>query len=116
MDPIVYLFSSVWAFRPFRPPGLPVAVPVAVLQGGVASRSTHLGHSYFRNRLHRSRWLVRQPNSTSLRFRAAESLLLMRFAFYDARLRLAFLPVVGHWFMPKDDKQEDDDDEADNLR
>jgi len=37
------------------------------------------------------------------------------FACYDARLRLAFLPVVGHWFMPKDDKQEDDDDEADNA-
>ena len=39
----------------------------------------------------------------------------MRFAFYDARLRLAFLPGIGHWFMPKDDKPEDDDDGADNA-
>jgi hypothetical protein len=31
----------------------------------------------------------------------------IRFAFYDARLRLAFLPGIGHWFRPKD--QEDDD-------
>jgi len=31
-------------------------------------------------------------------------------AFYDLRLRLAFLPVVGHWFAPK---SRDDDDHAD---
>ena len=37
----------------------------------------------------------------------------IRFALYDARLRLAFLPGIGHLFMPKD--QEDVDDEADNA-
>jgi hypothetical protein len=37
----------------------------------------------------------------------------IRFAFDDARLRLASLPRIGHWFMPKD--QEDVDDEADNA-
>jgi hypothetical protein len=31
----------------------------------------------------------------------------MKFAFYDARLRLAFLPGIGHWFMPADDKDDD---------
>src|SRR5262245_19801798 len=37
----------------------------------------------------------------------------IRFAFYDARRRLALLPRIGHWFMPKD--QEDIEDEADSA-
>lgn len=40
----------------------------------------------------------------------------LRFAFYDARLRLGFLPVIGHWFIRADDRQEnDDDDQADSA-
>jgi SNF family Na+-dependent transporter len=35
----------------------------------------------------------------------------VRFAFYDLRLRLAFLPLVGHWFeSPNEHKDRDDDD------
>ena len=35
------------------------------------------------------------------------------FALDDAQLQLASLPRIGHWFMPKD--QEDVDDEDDNA-
>ena len=31
-------------------------------------------------------------------------------AFYDLRLRLAFLPVIGHWFAPE--SRDDDDHDA----
>ncbi len=31
-------------------------------------------------------------------------------AFCDVRLRLAFLPVIGHWFAPKNDDKADDHD------
>ena len=31
----------------------------------------------------------------------------------DARLHLAFLPLVGHWFMVSPDKQDQDDDTVD---
>lgn len=36
----------------------------------------------------------------------------VRLAFYDFRLKLAFLPLVGHWFESHSDQRETDDDEA----
>lgn len=35
-----------------------------------------------------------------------------KFAFWDLRLRLGLLPLVGHWFMPQSDEGEEEDDEA----
>jgi len=34
----------------------------------------------------------------------------VKLVFYDLRFRLAFLPLVGHWFAPDSDKRDDDHD------
>lgn len=36
----------------------------------------------------------------------------VRAGYQDARLHLAFLPLVGHWFIDNQSKREDDDDGA----
>ena len=35
----------------------------------------------------------------------------VRLTFCDVRLRLSFLPLVGHWFEPPTDKKEADDED-----
>ena len=35
----------------------------------------------------------------------------VKLTFYDLRVRLSFLPVVGHWFEPHTDTRDADDDD-----
>jgi hypothetical protein len=36
----------------------------------------------------------------------------LRMTYYDLRLRLAFLPFVGHWFEPHTDENDSDDEDT----
>ena len=36
----------------------------------------------------------------------------VKLTYYDLRLRLAFLPLVGHWFEPTSDNRDTDDDDV----
>ena len=36
----------------------------------------------------------------------------VKLTYYDLRLRLAFLPVIGHWFAPRTDERDTDEDDA----
>ena len=60
-------------------------------------------------------WLFGLPWLTSqmaqrMAFEDQEFGVAVRMTFYDLRLRLAFIPLVGHWFEPHTDQKDSDDD------
>jgi hypothetical protein len=36
----------------------------------------------------------------------------VKLTYYDVRLRLSFLPLIGHWFVPHSDKRDTGDDDV----
>jgi hypothetical protein len=55
-----------------------------------------------------SRWLAHEV-AYNYAFENHTLLNAIRFAYYEARLRLAFLPIVGHWLAPARDREEGED-------